>query len=143
MPHSWLLVPGRQVFPSQHPLGQLAGVQTQVPFWHSVPAGQAMQIAPAVPQSWFVFPGRQVVEGLAGSALASQQPEQLAVVHTQIPFWQSRSEGQDTQVTPPVPQNSSVSPVLQVLPSQQPFGQLAGVQTQLQDPALGPLQISS
>ena len=59
----------------------------------------------------------------------SQQPEQLAGVHTQLPFCHSVPVGQATHVTPPVPQAWLVLPVRQVLPSQQPLGQLAGVQT--------------
>jgi hypothetical protein len=37
---------------SQQPLEQLAVVHTQVPFWHSEPAGQLTQITPPVPQCW-------------------------------------------------------------------------------------------
>lgn len=50
VPQNWFEVPALQVFPSQQPLGQLAGVQTHVPLWHSVPAGHAMQVTPPVPQ---------------------------------------------------------------------------------------------
>ena len=46
---------------------------------HSVPAGQATQTAPPVPQAPFAVPGLQV--------LFSQQPlGQLAGVHRQVPF---------------------------------------------------------
>ncbi|MCA1683533.1 MAG: hypothetical protein LC708_00135 [Actinobacteria bacterium] len=52
VPQAALFVPVLQVSvaESQQPSGQLAGVQTQLPFWHSVPAGQAMQATPRVPQ---------------------------------------------------------------------------------------------
>jgi hypothetical protein len=40
------VLPGRHSLFSQQPLGQLAGVQTQEPFWHSVPGGQTLPHAP-------------------------------------------------------------------------------------------------
>jgi hypothetical protein len=81
VPQAVLLLPARQVFPSQQPLGQLAGVQTQEPFWHSVPVGQLRHATPPVPQNSFEFPVRQVW------VASSQQPlEQLAVVQMQEPF---------------------------------------------------------
>jgi hypothetical protein len=61
--------------------------------------------------------------------LFSQQPEQLAGVHTHEPFLHSRPAGQLTHATPPVPHAWLVLPGLQVLFSQQPLGQLAGVHT--------------
>jgi hypothetical protein len=116
------VLPGLQVLSLQQPLGQLVGVHTQAPFWHSKPAGQLTQATPPVPQAALVLPGLQV--------LFSQQPlGQLAGVHTQEPFWHSVPAGQLTQVTPPVPHAWLVLPGLQLLFSQQPLGQLAGVQT--------------
>jgi hypothetical protein len=50
VPQCWLLLVW-QVLAAQQPLGQLAGVQTQVPPWHSrfaVP--QSTHSVPAVPQ---------------------------------------------------------------------------------------------
>jgi hypothetical protein len=83
---------------SQQPVEQLAGVHTQVPLLHSVPAGQVMQAAPEVPQAWAVLPARHVVP--------SQQPlAQLAGVHTHDPFWHSVPPGQLTHAAPPVPQS--------------------------------------
>ncbi len=64
---------------------------------HSVPAGQLMHTAPPVPHAALAVPALQV--------LFSQQPlGQLAVVHTQEPFWHSVPAGQATQIAPPVPQ---------------------------------------
>jgi hypothetical protein len=106
---------------SQQPLGQLAGVQTQEPLRHSVPAGQAMQVTPPVPQCCVL---------LVLQVLSSQQPlGQLAGVQTQEPFWHSRPAGQLMQATPPVPQAALVFPGWHSLFWQQPPGQLAVVQT--------------
>ena len=55
-PHAWSAVPGRHVPWSQHPFGQLAVVQTHVPFWHSVPAGHATQVVPFEPQNSLLLP---------------------------------------------------------------------------------------
>jgi hypothetical protein len=78
-----------------------------------------------VPQAAVVFPVLQVP--------LSQQPAQFVGPQTltQEPLWHVVPVGQATQVTPPVPQNWFEVPALQVLPSQQPLGQLAGVQTQV------------
>jgi hypothetical protein len=65
--------------PSQQPVGQLAGVHTHDPPWHSVPAGQAMQATPFEPQAALVFPPWQT--------LFWQQPDgQLVAVQTQEPL---------------------------------------------------------
>src|SRR5919199_470790 len=89
----------------QQPFGQLAGVQTQVPFWHSKPAGHATQVAPPVPQNALVFPWRQVSDWPPATAGASQQPAQLRAVEPRVPSRDSRpAAGRLTQVTPPVPQ---------------------------------------
>jgi hypothetical protein len=92
---------------------------------------QEKQGSPSVPQNWFVVPGRQVVT-------FSQQPSgQLSPLQTQVP----RNEPQEgvvqqscplwhvTHGAPPRPQVWSVSPARQtLLASQQPFGQVWGVQ---------------
>jgi hypothetical protein len=126
VPQASLLVPALHVWvaASQHPVGQLAGVQTHDPSWHSVPAGHPMQVRPAVPHAWSVLPGLQV--------LFSQQPAQLAGVQTQDPFWHSVPAGQEIQAAPPVPQNSFALPGRHVcvVSSQHPLEQLAVVQAQ-------------
>jgi hypothetical protein len=48
---------------------------------------------------------------------------------TQEPFWHCVPLGHVTQTPPPAPQAALEVPPSQVLPSQQPLGQLAGVQT--------------
>jgi hypothetical protein len=57
--------------------------------------------------------------------------EQLAGVHTHVPFWHSVPAGQLIHAAPPAPQNSFASPDRHVVPSQHPFGQLAVVHTQV------------
>ena len=96
--HDWLVA-------LQHPFGQLPGVHTQVPFWHSVFGGHVMHAAPEVPQAVFVLPCLQVW------VVASQQPElQLVALQTQDPFWHSEPAGQLTQTTPLVPHAAFVFP---------------------------------
>ena len=124
VPQAVFAVPGLQVPPSQQPLGQLAGVHTQLPFLHSVPAGQLRQAAPPAPQNSFEVPPRQVW------VVGSQQPlEQLAVVHTHVPFLHSEPAGHWTQMVPPVPQCWLLL-VWQTPFWQQPLGQLVGVHRQ-------------
>jgi hypothetical protein len=123
-----------QVLFWQQPLGQLVGVQRQEPDWHSVPAGQAMQAMPAVPQCWLL---------LVWQVLFWQQPlGQLAAVQTQALFWHSSPAGQLTHATPPVPHAVLLFPGWQMLFRQQPLGHAVELQTQLQVCWLGPLQMS-
>ncbi len=81
VPQALLAVPGLQVWvvASQQPFGQVAVVQTQVPFWHSrFAAVQSTQTLPAVPQ---------VVLLLVRHVPFWQQPfGQLAGVQTHEPF---------------------------------------------------------
>ena len=122
VPQCWLLLVWQTPF-WQQPLGQLAGVHTQLPAWHSSPAAHWTQVRPLLPQAWFVLPAWQ-------SPLASQQPRgQLAVVHTQLPFLHSVPAGQLMQTTPLVPQAVLVLPALHSPFSQQPLEQLVGVHT--------------
>ena len=80
-----------------------------------------MQATPPVPQAVFAVPCLQV--------LPSQQPMQLAVVHTHVPLLlHSRPAVRQLAQTPPVvPQAVFAVPGLHWLFSQQPFGQLAVV----------------
>jgi hypothetical protein len=81
VPQAELVVPCWQTPFWQQPLAQLVGPHTltQLPFWHVVPAGQATQVTPLLPQAAFVLPALQVW------VVASQQPlGQLAGVHTQL-----------------------------------------------------------
>jgi hypothetical protein len=94
------VIPGRQVLPLQHPVGQLVALQAQAPLTHARPAAQAApvvphthlplaqvsavvpqatQVAPEAPQLPVVLPGRQV--------LPLQQPVgQLVALQTQAPL---------------------------------------------------------
>jgi hypothetical protein len=124
VPQAVFAVPGSHLLSLQQPLGQLAGVHTQLlSAPHSVPVGQATQTAPAVPQAVFAVP--------ALHWLFSQQPlGQLAGVQTQAPFLHSCPATHDVHARPLLPQNWLVVPASQfwVVASQQPFGQLVGVQ---------------
>ena len=76
VPHAWLVLPVRQVVPSQQP-AQVPGPHrlTQLPLWHCVPLGQLTQVAPLRPQAVSEVPVLQV--------FPSQQPlGQLVGVHT-------------------------------------------------------------
>ena len=80
VPQAVLVLPALQVWvaSSQQPLGQLAGVHTQLPLEHVVPAGQVTQTAPPVPQCSLL---------LVWQTPFWQQPfGQLAAVHTHEPF---------------------------------------------------------
>ncbi len=78
VPQAPLVLPGLQVLFSQQPFGQLAVVQIQSPFWHSVPAGHWTQATPAVPQCWVL---------LVWQVLFWQQPcGQLVALHIQEPL---------------------------------------------------------
>ena len=80
-PQAASLVPGWQTLFSQHPLGQLAVVQTQDPLLHSVPGGHVVQVPPPEPQNSLDPPPLQVL------VVVSQHPlEQLAAVHTHEPL---------------------------------------------------------
>jgi hypothetical protein len=73
-PQAVFAVPGLHWLFSQQPLGQLAGVHTHEPFWHTVPLGQATQATPLVPQCWLL---------LVWHWLFWQQPfGQLVALHT-------------------------------------------------------------
>jgi len=101
------------------------------------PVAHVTQPPPPNPQALLAVPGLHV--------LPSQQPVvQLAVVHwhwppthacplTQVethrPPWQVSQGPHAWQARPPTPQAPLLRPGLQVLPSQQPSGQLAAVQT--------------
>lgn len=72
---------------------------TQAPFWHCSRVVHCLQVPPAEPQAWFVFP-------VAQAPLAAQQPfGQLSAVQTHCPlFWsQSEPDGQVNAHTPPQP----------------------------------------
>ena len=65
--------------------------------------------------------------------VGSQQPAQVAGLHTHIPPWHCSPAGQLMQAVPLVPQNSFEVPGLQVwvASSQQPLEQLRVVHTQV------------
>jgi hypothetical protein len=82
VPQAAFVLPALQMLPSQQPPGQLAGVQTQEPFWHCVPLGHVTQTPPPAPQAALEVPASQV--------LPSQQPlGQLTGVQMHVPFWHS------------------------------------------------------
>jgi hypothetical protein len=131
-----------QVFPEQHPLGQLGGLHPpQAPFMQFW-GWQSTQAVPAFPQAFFWLPGRQLVP--------KQHPAQLAPSHTQAPPTQccpgAHGALAPQRQTPAPEQPSAVrshavqAPALvpqvpndrglQVAPEQQPSAQEAGVQAQ-------------
>ena len=120
-PQAWTVTPGSQApgFPgplAQHPLGQLAWVQTQRPPTQVVPVVHTAQNPPSVPHAWSVEPAWQV-------PVSSQQPlEQTTPAQTQRPLTHGVPGGQTAQAFPPPPQAWGDVPATQVLVvrSQQP-----------------------
>jgi hypothetical protein len=110
LPHRRKSPPPAHVPPSQHPWGQLCGVQTQMPApLHGAPAGHALQSAPPVPQVAFVF-GSQV-PGLPGP-LEQQSFGQLCAVHRHaVPSpLQTVPGGQRFSHVPPQPSGPQTLP---------------------------------
>jgi hypothetical protein len=104
VPQALVVFPGRQVLPLQQPFGQLVLLQTHCPLEQVWPAEQALPHAPQLLTSL-----------LRSSQLPLQQAGEVPV--------------QVAHVAPPVPQVVVVFPGWQVLPLQQPFGQLVPLQT--------------
>ena len=143
VPH-WVAVVGlTHAPPLQHPLAQLAALQTQAPPTQASPAPQAafvphlqlppaqvsaevalqvVQAAPAVPQ---------VASALVWQVPFKQQPlAQLpALQPVQALAVQVCGLGQLEHAPPPVPQAPAWSPGWHTLPAQQPVGQLAALHT--------------
>jgi hypothetical protein len=114
-PHAPFVGGEMHVVPAQQPLAQSAALQYawHCPASHSVPAAQAAQAAPSVPQCALLevwqFP------------LPSQQPAgQLAASQTHAPFLHSCPAAHAAQAAPSAPQALSVGGFTQVVPLQQP-----------------------
>lgn len=122
-PHCVAEVPALQT-----PLSMQPAQVTQAPLSHVLVPVQAAQAAPPDPQLALLFPFRQV--------MPSQQPlPQFPALQefgggAQTLLWQVLPPAQVVQAIPPVPQAESLDPPRQVVPSQQPVGQLVASQTQ-------------
>ena len=115
----------------QHPLGQLAALQTQSPLTQLFPAGQAVHCSPPVPHVVLLLDWQTP----ATPGPFEQHPlGQLAALHTQSPFTHAFPAGHAVHCSPPTPQ--VVFELVWHVPAtpgpleQQPAGQLAALQTQ-------------
>jgi hypothetical protein len=85
----------------QHPLGQLAAVQTQSPLTHALPGGQAVHCSPPMPQVVFEL----VWQIPATPGPLEQQPlGQLTAVQRQSPLTHALPGGHAVHCSPPMPQ---------------------------------------
>jgi hypothetical protein len=136
-------VPGLPSPPEQQPLGQLSAVQMQnSPFAlqtvlggqvlsHSPPQPSGPQTLPAQLRAQHVPLARSQTQLRRSGQSSSSLHRPVHTMGTQAPFSHCSSAVQRAHVSPSAPQNWLVFPGWQVLPaSQQPFGQLAALQTQ-------------
>jgi hypothetical protein len=115
---------------SQHPLGQEAALQTQVPVASQVcPVLQAAHCPPFLPQA--------PVVGVVHCPAALQQPPLHDVAsQVQAPLSQAWPVAQAEQAAPRVPQAAAVVGLTQLpLSSQQPLGQEVALQAPVDPPA--------
>ena len=112
LPQAAFVLPALQVPFSQQPCGQLVGVHTHVPPWHSRPAGQATQATPPLPQAWLVLPPTQCVM-LESLRSTWQQPVHVLGSHAHLPFWHFSPA---IQAVPQLPQFWLVSSVTHWFP---------------------------
>jgi hypothetical protein len=128
-PQAEVLVPERQTVPSQQPSGQVVEVHGWSAHcwpWQVAFTGQAVHAFPPEPQAAALVPARQTVP--------SQQPSgqlfavQLSAERLHCLPWQNWPFGQAMHARPFAPQAALVDPERQLVPSQQPFGQVAALQ---------------
>ncbi len=127
-----VVVEGRQVSPSQQPVGQVAALQLAVathtpPSAEQVePAPHAAQLRPPTPQAVVLVPVWQTPE--------TQQPEQFAGPHGSMHAWLEHVVAQLEQATPPLPHASALVPLRHTPPWQHPVGQVVESQLPLHEP---------
>jgi hypothetical protein len=122
----------RHVEPSQHPCAQVVALQvdvvTHAPEVQVVPAPQATQAAPAVPQAVFCVPWRQTPfwQHPVGHVVTSHACEQR---------WFTQVVAQVAQATPAVPHALAAVPARHTPPWQHPVGHVWALQVPWHTPA--------